>query len=228
MRQRILVIEDDSDINDLLKRILSGAGYDVLQSYSGTEALLLLKTATPDLILSDLMLPGMSGEQVLAKLRGEPGSDIPVIILSAKDGITDKVGLLDGGADDYITKPFAPDEVLARVRVVLRRRKKSAPEEALVCKNIAVYPELRRVEVCGQELTLTAIEFDLLLTLMRSPGKVFSRERLYEEVWKDGYYGTDHTVNVHVSNLRKKLKEADPDEEYIQSVYGIGFRLVKS
>ena len=114
MRQRILVIEDDSDINDLLKRILTGAGYDVLQSYSGTEALLLLKTATPDLILSDLMLPGMSGEQVLAKLRGEPGSDIPVIILSAKDGITDKVGLLDGGADDYITKPFAPDEVLAR------------------------------------------------------------------------------------------------------------------
>ena len=82
--------------------------------------------------------------------------------------------------------------------------------------------------MCGQELTLTAIEFDLLLTLMRSPGKVFSRERLYEEVWKDGYYGTDHTVNVHVSNLRKKLKEADPDEEYIQSVYGIGFRLVKS
>ncbi|HIZ24112.1 MAG TPA: response regulator transcription factor [Candidatus Gallimonas intestinigallinarum] len=228
MRQSILVIEDDSDINDLLKRILSGAGYDVLQSYSWTEALLLLKTATPDLILSDLMLPGMSGEQVFAKLRGEPGSDIPVIILSAKDGITDKVGLLDGGADDYITKPFAPDEVLARVRVVLRRRKKSAPEEALVCKNIAVYPELRRVEVCGQELTLTAIEFDLLLTLMRSPGKVFSRERLYEEVWKDGYYGTDHTVNVHVSNLRKKLKEADPDEEYIQSVYGIGFRLVKS
>ncbi len=132
MRQSILVI------------ILTGAGYDVLQSYSGTEALLLLGTATPDLILSDLMLPGMSGEQVLAKLRGELGSDIPVIILSAKDGITDKVGLLDGGADDYITKPFAPDEVLARVRVVLRRRKKSAPEEALVCRNIAVYPEPER------------------------------------------------------------------------------------
>ena len=127
-----------------------------------------------------------------------------------------------------MTKPMVPVVARTGARGVVLRRWKCAPAAVLVCKNSVGYPWRRRVEAGGQELTLTAIEFERLLTLTRSPGKVFSRERLYEEVWKDGYYGTDHTVNVHVSNLRKKLKEADPDEEYIQSVYGIGFRLVKS
>ena len=226
MSKKILVVDDEKLIVKGIRFSLEQEGMEVTCAYDGEEALEAAKNTEFDIILLDIMLPKLTGLEVCQQIR--EFSNVPIIMLTAKSEDADKLLGFESGADDYITKPFAPDEVLARVRVVLRRRKKSAPEEALVCKNIAVYPELRRVEVCGQELTLTAIEFDLLLTLMRSPGKVFSRERLYEEVWKDGYYGTDHTVNVHVSNLRKKLKEADPDEEYIQSVYGIGFRLVKS
>ena len=227
--QKILIVEDDNDINSLLRRILTGAGYQVVQAYSGTEALLQYQSASPDLVLLDLMLPGLSGSQVLGKLRGEMSSDVPIIILSAKDGLSDKVALLDIGADDYIVKPFEPDEVVARIRAALRRRSKvSAAQEELTYKNIALRPDLRKVTVRGRELALTAIEYELLYTFMRNPEKVYSREKLYEEVWKDGYYGTDHTVNVHVSNLRKKLKDADGQEDYIQSVYGIGFTLAKT
>ena len=227
--QKILIVEDDNDINSLLRRILTGAGYQVVQAYSGTEALLQYQSVSPDLVLLDLMLPGLSGSQVLGKLRGELSSDVPIIILSARDGLSDKVALLDIGADDYIVKPFEPDEVVARIRAALRRRSKvSAAQEELTYKNIALRPDLRKVTVRGRELALTAIEYELLYTFMRNPEKVYSREKLYEEVWKDGYYGTDHTVNVHVSNLRKKLKDADGQEDYIQSVYGIGFRLAKT
>lgn len=227
--QKILIVEDDNDINSLLRRILTGAGYQVVQAYSGTEALLQYQSVSPDLVLLDLMLPGLSGSQVLGKLRGEMSSDVPIIVLSARDGLSDKVALLDIGADDYIVKPFEPDEVVARIRAALRRRSKvSAAQEELTYKNIALRPDLRKVTVRGRELALTAIEYELLYTFMRNPEKVYSREKLYEEVWKDGYYGTDHTVNVHVSNLRKKLKDADGQEDYIQSVYGIGFRLAKT
>lgn len=227
--QKILIVEDDNDINSLLRRILTGAGYQVVQAYSGTEALLQYQSASPDLVLLDLMLPGLSGSQVLGKLRGELSSDVPIIVLSARDGLSDKVALLDIGADDYIVKPFEPDEVVARIRAALRRRSKvSAAREELTYKNIALRPDLRKVTVRGRELSLTAIEYELLYTFMRNPEKVYSREKLYEEVWKDGYYGTDHTVNVHVSNLRKKLKDADGQEDYIRSVYGIGFRLAKT
>ena len=227
MREKILVVEDDNDINDLLRRILSGAGYAVTSAYSGTEAVLLLKDSLPDLVLLDLMLPGLKGAEVLKKLRGELACDIPAIILSAKDATSDKVALLDVGADDYITKPFEPEEVLARIRAELRRRAPSDPREQKL-KNIVMYPELRKVTVYGKELALTAIEYELLYAFMLNPQKVYSREKLYEDVWKDGYYGTDHTVNVHVSNLRRKIKEVDGEEDYIQSVYGIGFRLAKN
>lgn len=226
----ILVVEDDNNINALLSRILKDAGHEVISAYSGTEALLQYKGSKPDLILLDIMLPGITGADVLKKLRGEYASDVPVIILSAMNGLDDKVSLLDIGADDYIVKPFEPQEVLARIRSALRRRGtvSDRAEQPLTYKNITVLPDLRKVTVCGKEPQLTAIEYELLLTFMRNPEKVYSREKLYEEVWKDGYYGTDHTVNVHVSNLRKKIKELDEKEDYIQSVYGIGFRLAKT
>ena len=226
MSMNILVVEDDNDINDLLRRLLTGAGYKVTSAYSGTEAVRLLEERLPDLVLLDLMLPGLPGTEVLKTLRGPLASDIPVIVLSAKDGTRDKVTLLDVGADDYIVKPFEPEEALARIRAALRRRAAlPAAEEVLTYKNITLRPDLRKVTVCGREPALTVIEYELLLTFMRNPEKVYSREKLYEEVWKEGYYGTDHTVNVHVSNLRRKLKELDGREDYIQSVYGIGFRL---
>lgn len=232
MGHKILIVEDDMDINHLLKKILQSGEYEISQAFSGTEAALCLNQSLPELILLDLMLPGMTGEEFLKLLREEKQSTIPVLVLSAKNALKDKVALLQLGADDYITKPFEPEEVAARVQAALRRSKIAAENKSagsvLSFKKIKLYPELRKVTVLENELSLTGKEYEILYLLMRNPEKVYSRENLYEQVWQDGYYGTDHTVNVHVSNLRKKIKEYAPEEEYIQSVYGIGFRLAKS
>lgn len=222
----IWIIEDDPDINRLLAKLLRSAGYEIKQAFSGTEAKLLLEKETPDLILLDLMLPGISGEQLLTQLREDLHLSIPILILSAKSSLNDKVALLKTGADDYITKPFEPEEVLARIQAALRRAKKIQTAPEILChKNMKLYPDSRKVTVHDKELILTAHEYDILYLLMRSPEKVYSRESLYELVWNGGYYGENNTVNVHVSNLRKKLKEADDSEEYIQTVYGIGFKI---
>lgn len=226
MNNTILIVEDDSDINHLLQKILKTAGYDVMQAYSGTEAKLWMEKTMPDLILLDLMLPGMSGETLLEDIRLNQKSDVPIIVLSAKTALHDKVSLLKNGADDYITKPFEQEEVLARIEAALRRFGKSAPTSSVLSyKHISLYPEARNVYVKDKELSLTVYEYEILYLLIQHPDKVYSRELLYEEVWKGGYYGENNTVNVHVSNLRKKLKEADGEEDYIQTVYGIGFKL---
>lgn len=222
----IMVVEDDADINNLLAKMLRQADYQVIQVYSGSEAVLRLGQDTPDLMLLDLMLPGMSGDAVLTHMRSELALDVPVIVLSAKNALTDKVGLLEGGADDYITKPFAPEEVLARITATLRRAgKDTTSDKPLTYRSLSLSPALRKVTLDGQALTLTAHEFDILELLMRQPEKVFTRESLYEQVWHGGYYGENNTVNVHVSNIRKKLKAIDPAADYIQTVYGIGFKL---
>ena len=222
----IMVVEDDADINNLLAKMLRQADYQVIQVYSGSEAVLRLGQDTPDLVLLDLMLPGMSGDAVLTHMRSELALDVPVIVLSAKNALTDKVGLLEGGADDYITKPFAPEEVLARITATLRRAgKDTTSDKPLTYRSLSLSPALRKVTLEGQALTLTAHEFDILELLMRQPEKVFTRETLYEQVWHGGYYGENNTVNVHVSNIRKKLKAIDPTADYIQTVYGIGFKL---
>lgn len=226
MQYTILIIEDETDINQLLNNLLRTEGYQTLQAFSGTEAKLLLKSQSPDLILLDLMLPGLSGEELLYDLRENLKLDIPVLILSAKSALTDKVSLLKNGADDYITKPFEPDEVLARIQAGLRRAgKEKAEEKQLIYKNLILFPQARKAQAAGRDLSLTAHEYDILTLLVQNPQKVYSREHLYELIWKGGYYGENNTVNVHVSNLRKKLKDADPDTEYIQTVYGIGFKL---
>jgi len=222
----IMVVEDDADINNLLAKMLRQADYQVLQVYSGSEAVLRLQQDRPDLLLLDLMLPGMSGSDVLAHMRKELALDVPVIVLSAKNALADKVTLLENGADDYITKPFEPEEVLARIAATLRRvGKDSTANRPLVHRALQLSPSLRKVTLDGQELTLTAHEFDILELFMRQPEKVFTREALYEQVWNGGYYGENNTVNVHVSNIRKKLKAIDPTADYIQTVYGIGFKL---
>ena len=241
MAHHILIIEDDADINGLLKCILEEADCETGQAFSGTEAAFYVERKMPDLILLDLMLPGMSGERFLEELR-EKDAAVPVIVLSAKSALKDKVALLKLGADDYITKPFEPEEVAARVEAALRRSgissiRNSGPDEneevsgrqekVYSYKNLVLDPELRKVTVGGRVIELTGKEFEILKLLLSKPEKVYSRESLYEQVWKDGYYGTDHTVNVHVSNLRRKIREEDPQEEYIQSVYGIGFRLAR-
>lgn len=226
MPYTIMVVEDDADINQLLARILRQADYQVTQAFSGSEAALRLIQETPDLILLDLMLPGMSGEALLEKLRSENALSVPVIVLSAKNAVSDKVSLLKRGADDYITKPFEPEELLARIEASLRRAgKDAAADRPLVHRALVLSPGERRVTLDGKPLTLTAHEFDILALLMRQPEKVYSRESLYEQVWQGGYYGENNTVNVHVSNIRKKLKAIDPDADYIETVYGIGFKM---
>ena len=230
MKPKILIVEDDNEMNNLLKRILQSENYEILQAYSGTEAVHCLKGYNPNIILLDLMLPGMSGDKFLEQLRNEQYT-LPVLVISAKKSVADKVSLLKSGADDYITKPFEPDEILARVQAALRRSGLNPIElcsKELSYKNIDLNHDLRKVAVLKKELSLTVREYEILYLLIQNPEKVYSRENLYELVWQDGYYGADHTVNVHISNLRKKIKEFDPTEEYIQSVYGIGFRLAKS
>lgn len=230
MIDKILVVEDDTDINNLIKTILTRQGYEVMQAFSGTEAILYLKMKSFRLMILDLMLPGLSGEELLKQVREELALELPVLILSAKNALADKVSLLTYGADDYLTKPFEPAELSARVCALLRRRRPaeevlSAEEEQLKHKELCVYPKSRRATVKGRELQLTPHEFDILLLLIKSPDEVFSRERLYELVWNNGYYGEDNTVNVHVSNIRKKIAAHIPQEEYIKTVWGIGFKM---
>lgn len=226
MNNKILVVEDDADINRLLVKLLSEAGYETLQAFSGTEAKLLLERESPDLVLLDLMLPGISGEELLHDIRNGKCAHVPVLVISAKNALCDKVSLLKDGADDYITKPFEPEEALARVQAALRRSGKESPSGGVLSyKNLTLYPDARKALVDGNELALTGHEYDILYLLMQNPDKVYSRERLYELVWNGGYYGENNTVNVHVSNIRKKIKQAGAADEYIQTVYGIGFKM---
>ena len=226
---KILIVEDETDINRLLAKLLKAEGYRTVQAYSGTEAILLLEREKPDLILMDLMLPGLSGEELLGEIREERKYIAPVLVLTAKAALKDRVALLKAGADDYIVKPFEPEEVAARIYAALRRAGKefsgAEEPEQISYRNIMLCPESRQVWVKGRELTLTVYEYELLHLFLQSPGKVFSRERLYELVWKGGYYGENNTVNVHVSNLRRKIRKADSEEEYIRTVYGIGFQM---
>lgn len=231
--KKILVVEDDQDINALLAKIMRKQGFEAVQAYSGTEGLLRIEGGSFDLILLDMMLPGMDGMSFVSRLRGELLSSTPVIIVSAKAGLADKVDMLSLGADDYIVKPFEPEEVAVRVQAVLRRSE-AAPsgrttagdgEETYAFKGLELNATTRRVMLDGEEIVLTASEFDILHVLIQAPDKVFSRERLYELVWRSGYYGEDNAINVHVSNIRKKLAAVCPDEEYIKTVWGIGFKL---
>lgn len=225
----ILIVEDDPDINALLTKIMEREGYGVIRAFSGTEALLQLERSAVDLVLLDMMLPGMDGPTLIASLRHERGLDVPIVVVSAKAGLSDKVDMLALGADDYIVKPFQPEEVAARVQAVLRRTRRSpsgAGElESYAYKGLHLDVPSRRVSLDGIELVFTAHEFDILHVLIQEPDKVFSRERLYELVWKGGYYGEDNAVNVHVSNIRKKLAAIDAEGEYVKTVWGIGFKL---
>lgn len=224
----ILIVEDDSDINTLLARIMEREGYLAIQAFSGTEALLQLDHAEIDLILLDMMLPGIDGPSFIAALRNDRESSVPVVVVSAKAGLSDKIDMLAQGADDYIVKPFEPEEVAARVQAVLRRVCSNAAgnnQESYVYRDLCLDVSTRRVSLNGVELFLTAHEFDILHTLIQEPDKVFSRELLYELVWKGGYYGEDNAVNVHVSNIRKKLAAIDPQSVYVKTVWGIGFKL---
>ena len=221
----ILVVEDDPDINKLLCRILEGAGYACRPAYSGTEAALWAGQYDYDLVLLDLMLPGLTGEELIAQLRQR--KTMPIIVLSAKTGLEDRVNVLKLGADDFIPKPFDNAEVLARVEAQLRRYKQfSGPEggRVLTHGDLVLDKDSVTVTAAGKPVPLTAREFHILTLLMEHPKKVFTREQLYQQVWEGAYMGDDNTVNVHISNLRSKLAKVSPTE-YIKTVWGIGFKM---
>lgn len=226
-REHILIVEDDVDINNLLAKTLKKREYKVTQAFSGSEAGLQLSISEFDMILLDLMLPGITGEELIANIRKQ--KQIPIIVISAKTSLEDKVKVLNIGADDYVTKPFESEEILARVNSHIRRYKKFGDKQrenkVHKFKSLSLYEDARQVKVNGQEIYLTGHEFDILCILLENPDKVYSRESLYEQVWKNGYYGEDNSVNVHVSNIRKKIKSIEKDEEYIKTVWGIGFKL---
>ena len=221
----ILVVEDDTDINRLLCTILEGAGYSCRAAFSGSEAMLWAEKYDYDLVLLDLMLPGLTGEEFIARIRA--GKTMPIIVLSAKVAVEDRVNALGLGADDYITKPLDNREVLARVEAQLRRSRSFSPAAGggeLVCGPLRLSREDHTASVNGEEVSLTTREFAILALLMEHPKRAFSRAQIYESVWGEEFMGDDNTVNVHVSNLRAKLSKAAPGE-YIKTVWGIGFKL---
>lgn len=213
----IAIVDDDVYIGDMLEELLRREGYGVLRAYSGTEALMLLEDRRPDLILLDLMLPGLNGEEVLPHLTG-----IPVIVLSARAAVEDKVDLLRGGAADYLTKPFDTRELLARVAVQLRQQ--SRQDGILRYRGIALAPETREAAVDGVAVRLTRTEFGILKLLMQNPRQVITKSQLLEQLSMDTPDCVESSLKVHVSNLRRKLREAGAGE-VIEAVWGIGFRL---
>lgn len=221
----ILIVEDDNDINQLLCRIIRSIGYNAQSAYSGTEALLYLEKQKWDLVLLDLMLPGMKGKEVLNIIREQ--GETPVIVISAKSDQPSKVEMLRSGADDYITKPFDIAEVEARIETVLRRYKQRIPltKRKLTHKDLTMDLDAKTVTVKGEEILLTAREFNILKLLLSEPNKIFSKANLFESVWNEPYYGDDNTVNVHISNLRNKLAKANSNEEYIETIWGMGYRM---
>ena len=222
---KILIIEDDTDINNLITEALTKAGYVCTQAFSGTEGLLYIEKDVFSLVLLDLMLPGKNGESLLPLIKQK--QSVPVIIISAKDSLDSKVTLLTSGAEDYITKPFEVQELLARVGVQIRRFSKTElKKEDLKYKELLLCASSFSAIINGQEILLTKQEFKIMELLLSHPQRVFSKQDIYSYAWDDTYIGEDKTINVHISNIRKKIK-AITDTEYIETVWGIGFRLAK-
>lgn len=217
--KRILTIDDDEHIGNLEQELLEREGYAVLRAYSGAEALLLLKRTRPDLVLLDLMLPGLSGEALLPELDG-----IPVIVVSAKAGVEDKTALLLGGAADYLTKPFDARELLARVAVRLREAARSPLAQVCVCGDLVMELSARRVTAAGAVVPLTRTEYAILKLLIQNPGQAVAKSTILDRISADTPDCTESSLKTHISHLRAKLREAS-GKDYVESVWGIGFLL---
>ena len=232
---KILIIEDNMEIHQMEKDLLEKSGYETVSAYSGTEALLRVKMEHFDLIILDLMLPGLSGDEVLQKIREEKKTAI--LCVTAVDSVDSKVKLMKLGADDYLVKPFHYEEFLVRVEALLRRAALNDPEktggaeagteikEILHFRDIEIRPESHEALVSGTELELTRKEYEILELMIRYPQKVFTKENIFETVWGEQYLPEDNSVNVHISNIRRKLSAAGGADDYIKTVWGIGFKL---
>ncbi|MCI9601467.1 MAG: response regulator transcription factor [Lachnospiraceae bacterium] len=217
--KHILVIDDDVHIGNMLEETLEREGYQVSRAYSGTEALLVLQAGKPDLVLLDLMLPGLGGEEVLPRLSG-----IPVIVMSAKAGVEDKVTLLLGGAADYVTKPFDMKELLARITVQLRMAVAGGVSSVLEYDEIRIDLSARMVQAAGQPVRLTRTEYAILKLLMQNPSQVVTKSVLLDRICEDTPDCMENSLKVHVSNLRRKLKGVT-GKDYMEAVWGIGFKM---
>lgn len=224
MSKTILIIEDDSEINDMLRILLRRNGYRTISAYSGTEGVL-VHSREVSLILLDLMLPGKSGEEVIRDLKKK--HNVPVIVTSAIHDVNKKVDLFSLGADDYVTKPFQNEELLARIAARLRANTGSGSDEVLTYRDIVLNKGAFSVQCNGIAIELSKHEFSLLQLLMEHPDRTCTKSMIYDTVWNYENSADDNTLNVHISKLRKKLKECNPDEEYIETVWGIGYRLKK-
>lgn len=215
----IAIVDDDIHIGNMVEEVLKGEGYEVLRAYSGTEALLLLSNRKPDLILLDLMMPGLSGEEVLPKISG-----IPVIVVSAKVGIDDKVNLLLGGAADYITKPFDIKELLARIQVQLRMGMNQELAPTYIVGDLKLDTSSHDVTIGGNNIKLTKTEYAILKLLMQHPNQAIAKSVILDRISEDTPDCTESSLKVHISNLRKKIREVS-GKEYIEAVWGIGFKI---
>ena len=221
----ILIVEDDKDINELLATAVKRAGYDIVQAWSGTEAAMLfsMKDKEISLVLLDLMLPGMPGEELLTLIRKK--CDIPVIVITAKDELDDKIDIFAKGADDYITKPFEIKEVIARIQVQLRHKNKDMVSDLITYGKLSLDRKAHRIYISDEAVDcITKQEFSILELLMKHPKQVFSKEDIFEYAWDEPYMGETKTLDVHISNIRKKLKKIT-ETEYIETVWGIGYKL---
>lgn len=231
--QKILIVEDDTNINNLLREALSKEGYSCEQAFSGTEAKLLLNMQKHGyaLVLLDLMLPGISGEVVLEEIRKK--GNLPVIVLTAKDSLDEKVEILTSGADDYITKPFNPLELVARVKSHLRRYMQlgsttiKESEAIYTVGGLAINDDLKEVTVDGEQVKLTPIEYNILLLLVKHQGKVFSIDQIYENIWNENAVGVDNTVAVHIRHIREKIEINPKEPRYLKVVWGVGYKIEK-
>ena len=220
MAKNVLIIEDDNDINDIISEVLTKNDFICKKVYSGTEALIYLKDDF-DLFVLDLMLPGLAGEKVIEEIRKT--TNAPVLVLSSKDSMDSKLALLRGGADDYMTKPFNLEELLARANILTKRSGHSG--QNLTYKSLRLDTDNYQAFVDDMPLALTKTEFKILELLISNPKQVFTKENLYEYSQGDYYLATDNSINVHISNLRKKIKKYSK-EDYIETVWGIGFKLI--
>lgn len=224
MPDRVLIVDDDAQIVRVLRGYFERAGFTVLSAQDGPTGLRMARQETPDLIILDLMLPGMDGLDVCRALRKT--SDVPIIMLTARVEESDTLIGLELGADDYVTKPFSPREVVARARALLRRAKGQQPsEEVLHVGKLHLDIPKRTLSVAGREVELTPSEFEILRALMSSPGRVFSRSQLLETTQGYAYEGYERTVDTHIKNLRQKIGDSPRNPEYIQTVHGVGYKM---
>lgn len=229
--QKILVCDDDKEIVEAIKIYLSGEGYQVLPCYDGTEALEILEKESVDLIILDVMMPGMDGIHTTLKVRET--SSVPIIILSAKGEDQDKILGLNIGADDYLTKPFNPLELVARVKSQIRRYTQlgnmsgESNEHIFTCGDLEINDETKEVTVGGEIAKLTPIEYNILLLLVKNPGKVFSIDDIYESIWNEEAIGADNTVAVHIRHIREKIEIDPKNPKYVKVVWGVGYKVEK-